>query len=69
MCDLCVTRCQSQHQKTLLANELDVQRVSHQQVSLAAVNHICIIHEAVNACKKYYGAMIQYIVHYRLIQM
>ena len=32
---------------SLLANELDVRSV----VSLAAVNHICVIHEAMNGCK------------------
>ena len=36
---------------SLLANELDVRSVSHGQVSLAAVDHICIIHEAMNGCK------------------
>ena len=36
---------------TLLANELDVRSVLHGQVSLAAVNHICVIHEAMNGCK------------------
>ena len=33
---------------SLLANELDVRSVLHGQVSLAAVNHICVIHEAMN---------------------
>ena len=36
----------------LLANELDVPSVLHGQVSLAAVNQICVIHEAMNGCKK-----------------
>ena len=36
---------------SLQANELDVQRVLHGQVSLAAVNHICVIHGAMNGCK------------------
>ena len=38
---------------SLLANEFDVQRVLHGQVSLAAVNQICVsvIHEAMNGCK------------------
>ena len=36
---------------SLLANELDVQSVMHRQVSLAAVNQICVIHEAMNRCK------------------
>ena len=35
----------------LLANEFDVQSVLHGQVSLAAVNQICVIHEAMNGCK------------------
>ena len=40
-CDSGVARCQSQHQ-------FDVRSVLHGQVSLAAVNQICVIHEAVN---------------------
>ena len=36
---------------SLLANELDVRSVLHGQVSLAAVNQICVIHEAMNGCK------------------
>ena len=35
----------------LLANEFDVQSVLHGQVSLAAVNQIWAIHEAMNGCK------------------
>ena len=35
-----------------LANELDVRRVLHEQVSLAAVNQIYVIYEAMNGCKK-----------------
>ena len=31
-----------------LANEFDVQSELHRQVSLAAVNQICVIHEAMN---------------------
>ena len=38
-------------QVSLLANELDVRSVLHGQVSLAAVNHICVIHEAMNGCE------------------
>ena len=34
-----------------LGNEFDVQSVLHGQVSLAAVNQICVIHEAMNGCK------------------
>ena len=36
---------------SLLANEQDVRSVLLRQVSLAAVNHICVIHEAMNGCK------------------
>ena len=36
---------------SLLTNEFDVQRVLHGQVSLVAVNRICVIHEAMNGCK------------------
>ena len=36
---------------SLLAKEFDVRRVLHGQVSLAAVNQICEIHEAMNGCK------------------
>ena len=36
---------------SLLANELDVRSILHGQVSLAAVNHVCVIHEAINGCK------------------
>ena len=35
----------------LLANEFDGQRVLHKQVSLAAVNQICVVHEAMNVAK------------------
>ena len=38
-------------------NELDVRSVLHGQVSLAAVNHICVIHEAMNGCKKSKGSL------------
>ena len=34
-----------------LANEFDVRRVLHGQVSLAAVNQMYVIHEAMNGCK------------------
>ena len=34
-----------------LANEFDVLRELHGQVSLAAVNQICVVHEAMNCCK------------------
>ena len=50
-CDSGVTRCQSQHQCHLWRNEFDVRSVLHRQVSLAAVNQICVIHEVMNGCK------------------
>ena len=34
-----------------MANEFDAPRLLHGQVSLAAVNQICVIHEAMNVCK------------------
>ena len=37
---------------SLLSNEFDVGSVLHWQVSLAAVNQICVIHEAMHYCKK-----------------
>ena len=43
-----MARCQS---VSILADELDVRSVLYGQVSLAAVNHIYVIHEAINACK------------------
>ena len=36
---------------SLLANEFDVRSKWHGQVSLAAVNQIYVIHEALNSCK------------------
>ena len=36
---------------SLLANEFDARSVLHGQVSLAAVNQICVIHEAINSCE------------------
>ena len=36
---------------SLLANEFDVRSVLHGQVSLAAVNQVYVIHEAMNSCK------------------
>ena len=46
-CDSGVACCQSQY----LGNEFDVRSVLHGQVSLAAVNQSCVIHEAMNGCK------------------
>ena len=40
-CDSGVAVCQSQHQNIVSL---------HRQVSLAAVNQICVIHEAINSC-------------------
>ena len=37
---------------SLLANEFNVQSLLHGQVSLAAVNQICVIHEALNGFEK-----------------
>ena len=36
---------------SLLANEFGVRSVLHGQVSLTAINHICVIHEAMNGYK------------------
>ena len=36
---------------SLLANEFDVRSVLHGQVNLAAVNQMCVVHEAMNRCK------------------
>ena len=36
---------------SILVNEFDVRSILHGQVSLAAVNQICVIHEAMNGCK------------------
>ena len=33
-------------------NEFNVRSVLHGQVSMATVNQICVIHEAINDCKK-----------------
>ena len=33
------------------SNELDVRSALHGQVNLAAVNQICVIHEAMNGCE------------------
>ena len=37
---------------SLLVNEFDVRSLLHGQASLAAVNQICVIHEAMKGCKK-----------------
>ena len=52
MCDSGVAHCQSHYQCHFnLANEFDVRSVLHGQVSLAAVNQIYVIHEAIDGCK------------------
>ena len=51
-CDLSITTPVS-----LLTNELDVRSVYRGQVSLAAVSQICVIHEAINGCKKKQGLL------------
>ena len=48
MCDAGVTCCKSQH---FLANEFEVRSVLHEQVSLAVVNQIYVIREAMKGCK------------------
>ena len=49
MCDSGVARCQSQHQYHFwrMSGMFELRG----QVSLAAVNQICVIHEAMNSCK------------------
>ena len=47
-----VARCQSHHNVSLLANEIDVRSILHGQMSLAEAYQICVIHEAINGCKK-----------------
>ena len=34
-----------------LANEFDIQSELHGQAGLAAVNKLCVVHEALNCCK------------------
>ena len=34
------------------SSEFEVRSLLHGQVSLAAVNQVCVIHEAMNGCKK-----------------
>ena len=36
---------------SLLENEYDVRSILHGQMSLALVNQICVVHEAMNSCK------------------
>ena len=46
-----VAGCHFTSPVSLLTNEFDVVSVLHGQVSLAAVNHIYVFHEATNSCK------------------
>ena len=46
MCDSGVARCQSQHQYHFWRMSSTLE-----QVSLAAVNQMCVIYEAMNGCK------------------
>ena len=50
-CDSGVAHCQSQHQFHFWRKSSNVRSVLHGQVSLAAVNQMCVIHEAMNVCK------------------
>ena len=50
-CLASVTRVSITTPVSLLGNEFDVRSVMHRQVSLAAVNQICVFHEAMNGCK------------------
>ena len=43
--------CQITTPVSFLANEFDVRSVLHGQESLAAVNQMCVVHEAMNSCK------------------
>ena len=43
--------CDSGVAVSLLANAFDVRSILHGQVSLAAINQICVIHEAMDGCK------------------
>ena len=52
---ICNSRCGLLSIRTsvsLLAKEFDVQSQLHWQVSLAAVNQLCVINENMNSCKK-----------------
>ena len=37
--------------RSILANEFDVRSILHGQMSLAAVNQVCVIHEGMNSTK------------------
>ena len=53
---------------SLLANEFDVRSVLHGQVSLATVNQICVIHEAMNGCKilRFMKGLLQKCKYYKM---
>ena len=53
MCFSGVAHCQSQHQSHFLG----MNSVLHRQVSLAAVNQIYVLLEAMNGCKKSKGSL------------
>ena len=51
-CNSCVARCQSQRQFHFLRmNSMFVRNLLHGQVSLAAVNQVCVIHVDTDVCK------------------
>ena len=50
-CDSGVVRCQSQHQCHLWRMNSIFEAYLHGLVSLAAISHICVIHETMNGCK------------------
>ena len=53
-CFACVTHvwlAANHNSSVTSANEIDVRSVLRGQVSLAAFNQICVIHEAMNGCK------------------
>ena len=50
-CDSGVARWSITTPVSLLANEFDVRSVLQGQVSLAVVNQMCVIHEAMKVCK------------------
>ena len=45
-------RCGSLSITTPVGNEFDVRSILHGQVNLAAFNHIFVVHEVMNVCKK-----------------
>ena len=47
------TESNGANKKLVCTCEFDVRSVLHGQISLAAVNHIHVFHEAMNACKNH----------------